>query len=149
MDRFSSIQQMRNQVEEIGAQSDEFIPEPDWSEFRSDVRNALLSRSVKRASSKRWFTGLAFKPAMVFGLAAILIVGFAVTRAVWDAGPTSHDVAQVPTAGESLSEEAELRSLDAVARTDVFEDLLQLNADEVAHLQMILDDISPAGVSQQ
>jgi hypothetical protein len=47
------------------------------------------------------------------------------------------------------TEEANLASLDAVAGKDVFEDLLHLNAGEAENLQMILDDITGQGVSQQ
>jgi hypothetical protein len=49
---------------------------------------------------------------------------------------------------EDGSEDMSLASLDAVARTDVFEDLLQLNAGEAESLQMILDETTQ-GVSQQ
>jgi hypothetical protein len=151
MDRFVSIQQMRTQVEEIVSQSDDYIPEPDWSEFRSDVRNALLSRSVKREASKRWLAAIGWKPVMAFGIAVLLIIGIGITHTLWNPGtkPASPEIAQVAPVEDSTSDETQLQSLDAVARTDVFEDLLHLNSDEVASLQMILDDISPEGVSQQ
>ena len=42
-----SVEAVRNQVTELQMGADEYIPEPDWDEFRGDVRNALLSRSVK------------------------------------------------------------------------------------------------------
>src|SRR5262245_58437542 len=77
MDRFVSLQEIRAQVEGIGPVADDFVPEPDWSEFRSDVRNALLSRSVKRENAARsWFGVFGWKPAMAFGLSMLLVFGF-------------------------------------------------------------------------
>ena len=128
----------------MSAQNYEYIPEPDWSEFRSDVRNALLSRSVKRESASRsWLATFGFKPALGAGLASLLVVAFVMTG-LRSTTPTTPEqtTAVVENSG---SEEADLNSLDAVARTDVFEEILQLNADETASLQMILDE----GVSQQ
>ena len=147
--RFSDIQKMRRQIEDAAANSDEFIPEPDWSEFRSDVRNALLSRSIQReTSAKRWF-GFGFKPAMAFGFSAVLVFGLVWTGIVWNRHPVETDTPEIATVEEVTTEETSLASLDAVARTDVFEDLLQLNAGEAESLQMILNDISTQGVSQQ
>ena len=147
-ERFSEIQKMRRQIEDAAANSDEFIPEPDWSEFRSDVRNALLSRSIQReASAKRWF-GLGLKPAMAFGFSAVLVMGLVWTGVVWNRHPAKTETTQVAVVDDS-TDEASLASLDAVARTDVFEDLLQLNAGEAESLQMILEDIPTQGVSQQ
>jgi hypothetical protein len=146
MDRFADIQQMRRQIEEAAAGSDEFIPEPDWSEFRSDVRNALLSRSIKReASARRWF-GFGLKPVMAFGFSAVLVLGIVWTGVEWNRHPVEPEIAVVE--GTS-TEEANLASLDAVASKDVFEDLLHLDAGEAESLQMILDDITAQGVSQQ
>jgi hypothetical protein len=144
MDRFADIQKMRRQIEEA-AGSDEFVPEPDWSEFRSDVRNALLSRSIKReASARRWF-GLGLKPAMAFGFSAVLLLGIVWTGVEWNRDQVQPEIA----VEGSSTEEVNLASLDAVASKDVFEDLLHLNAGEAESLQMILDDITTQGVSQQ
>jgi hypothetical protein len=145
-ERFSEIQKMRRQIEDTVVNSDEFIPEPDWSEFRSDVRNALLSRSVQReASAKRWF-GFGLKPAMAFGFSAVLVLGLVWTGVVWNRNAAVPEAPLVIV--EDGSEDMSLASLDAVARTDVFEDLLQLNAGEAESLQMILDETTQ-GVSQQ
>jgi predicted anti-sigma-YlaC factor YlaD len=48
--RFAATQEMRNQIEEMTAQNEDYIPEPDWSEFRSDVRNcpALPIRETRK-----------------------------------------------------------------------------------------------------
>ena len=43
----------------------------------------------------------------------------------------------------------DLNSLAAMSQTDVFDELIQLDADEAQNLQMILDDMAQEGVSQQ
>ena len=141
--RFAAIQEMRNQIEEMATQNEEYIPEPDWSEFRSDVRNALLSRSVKRESASRsWLGAFGFKPVFGVGMASLLVAALLISG-LRGTNPGSEKPTTVVE--NSVSEEVELNSLDAVARTDVFEEILGLNADEADSLQMILDE----GVSQQ
>src|SRR5688572_9546707 len=59
-----SVEAIRIQVTAMQINAEEHIPEPDWAEFRGDVRNALLSRSVKRESTNRnWLGGMRWKPA--------------------------------------------------------------------------------------
>src|SRR5678815_1859096 len=54
MKTFKSVQEVRNTIQGMRMEAaDEYIPEPDWSEFRSDIRNALLARSVKRENATR------------------------------------------------------------------------------------------------
>ena len=147
MDRFVSLQEIRAQVEGIAPAADDFVPEPDWSEFRSDVRNALLSRSVKRENAARSWAGVfGWKPAMAFGLSMLLVFGFLVTRS--PRFGESDEPTQIAAIEDSFTE-ADLNSLESMARSDVFEDLLRLDPAEAESLQMILDDISPEGVSQQ
>jgi hypothetical protein len=128
-------------------ESDEFIPEPDWSEFRSDVRNALLSRSVQREhAAKGWLAGFSWKPVLALGFSMVLVFGITFGVA-WNqryVEPESTD-----NLASSSFEEADLHSLAAIAQTDIFDDLVNLNADEALTLQMILDDMAQEGVSQQ
>jgi hypothetical protein len=141
--RFAATQEMRSQIEAMTTQNDEYIPEPEWSEFRSDVRNALLSRSVKRESASRsWIGAFGLKPVFGVGMASLLVAAFVISGL-----RGTNPIADKPTtvAEDSATEEVDLNSLDAVARTDVFEEILRLNADEADSLQMILDE----GVSQQ
>jgi len=147
MERFVSIQEIRNQVEGIGTTGDDFVPEPDWSEFRSDVRNALLSRSIKRENATRsWLSVLGWKPVMATGFATVLVFGFLMSGSLRFGQPVeSTEIAAV----EDSSADVDLNSLESMARNDVFEELLRLDADEAESLQMILDDVTPEGVSQQ
>jgi len=148
--KFESLQEVRLQVDEMRMDSDEYIPEPDWSEFRSDVRNALLSRSVRRENSGRsWLGGSTWKPALAWGVSMLLV--FAISAGVvWNQRQTIPDSTEVAgTENLSSSEEADLSSLAAMSQSDIFDDLVHLNADEAQSLLMILDDMAQDGVSQQ
>ena len=46
------------------------IPEPDWAEFRSSVRDRLLSRAAQRSSAVRRWTGWPIRPAAASALSA-------------------------------------------------------------------------------
>jgi hypothetical protein len=143
--KFESVQEVRSQMEGMRMDADEFIPEPDWSEFRSDVRNALLSRSVKRENAaRRWLGGFTWKPALAWGFSMLLVFGltFGVLWNQRHVAPESGDIAQG-------SEEVDLNSLAVITQPDIFDDLVNLNADEALTLQMILDDMARESVSQQ
>jgi hypothetical protein len=148
--KFESLQEVRLQVDEMRMDDDEYIPEPDWSEFRSDVRNALLSRSVRRENSGRgWLGGSTWKPALAWGVSVLLV--FAISAGVvWNQRGTISESKEIAgTENLSSSEEADLNSLAAMSQSDIFDDLVHLNADEAQSLLMILDDMAQDGVSQQ
>src|SRR5712692_10080927 len=78
-------------VESIHAEMgslDSGIPEPDWSQFRSSVRDRLLSRSIKREGAVRRWTGWAMRPAMAWALSLLLIVGLTTVVILWNVGKT-------------------------------------------------------------
>jgi len=143
---FESIQEVRNQIEDMRMESAEYIPEPDWSEFRSDVRTALLSRAVQREHSNRgWLGGLGWQPALAWGVSMLLVMGLA--GSIWS---QRHMESQRPqVAAVEHQDDADLNSLVALSQPDVFDDLVNLDADEALTLQMILDDMAQEGVSQQ
>jgi len=147
--KFASVQEILSQVEEMRTEADEYVPEPDWSEFRSDVRNGMLSRSVKRQNSARsWFGGVTWKPALAWGFSMLLVFGLTL-GIEWN---QRHMILQssevVPTDGLS-TEEADLTFLATISQADIFDDLVNLNADEANSLQMILDNMAQESVSQQ
>jgi hypothetical protein len=145
---FESVQGVRNQIEEMRTDSAEFIPEPDWAEFRSDVRTALLSRSVRRENASRnWLGGIGWQPAMVWGISMLLVIGMA--GVLWNHQHKALEAPAAVTVENVADEDADLNSLAVMSQTDVFDDLVQLDADEALSLQMILDDMAQEGVSQQ
>jgi hypothetical protein len=148
MKTFESVQEVRNQIEKMRTESLEYVPEPEWSEFRSDVRNALLARSVKREHAGRsWFAGFGWQPVMAWGVSVALVVGM--LGMIWNQQrhiPANPEVAAVEN---GFPEDTDLNSLASMSQADIFDDLVQLDADEALNLQMILDDMAQEGVSQQ
>lgn len=153
-EKFESVQAIRQQMTEMDAQAEEFIPEPDWSEFRSGVRNALLSRSVKREYTRHWLGGFGFpsRPVMSWGIAALLVVGVTITsgllREPRSTEPAPATVVPVDPIVEDVNIDA-LASLAGTSQTDVLDDVLQLNAVEAESLEMILEDLTQRNVSSQ
>jgi hypothetical protein len=146
---FESVQQVRNQIEEMRVESaGEHIPEPDWLEFRADVRNGLLSRSVKRENATRgWFARLGWQPAMAWGMSMLLVLGL--LGVIWSQRKNEAQVPETAAVDHVSPVDADLNSLAEISQGDVFDDLVQLDADEALHLQMVLDDMVQEGVSQQ
>src|ERR1044071_1892899 len=56
------------------ANEDDAIPEPEWDQFRESVRVELLSRSVKRDSVVRRWTGWPIRPAVAWGFSFVLLI---------------------------------------------------------------------------
>src|SRR5215467_10608890 len=57
------------------ASLDTEIPEPDWTQFRSSVRDELLSRSIQRQSAVWPWTGRTARSAFLCALSILLTVG--------------------------------------------------------------------------
>ena len=114
---------------------DSGIPEPDWTEFRSSVRDRLLSRSIQRQSAVRRWTGWAIRPAMAWALSLLLIVGLTTVIVLWNAGKTPTAVSN--SFGTSIPEPA-VEAMGAVPEQALFDDLVQLGADQQEQLQQIL-----------
>jgi hypothetical protein len=140
-----AIEVVRNQVTEMQMEADEQIPEPDWSEFRGDVRNALLSRSVQRETTKQSWFGMGWKPVAAWGFSLLLVIGISTSVLYW-----KHDGTQKVTVPETseivipASTSSELSDMTNMSKPDVFNDLVNLNEHEAAALVMILDEMTPA-----
>jgi hypothetical protein len=147
--KFESVKEVRNQISDMGTDADAFVPEPDWTEFRSSVRDTLLSRSVKRENAARipWsmFTR---RPALVWACSMLLVIGLT-TTALWNRQPEEPASTSIASVEESLTEEDNINSIASLSQSDVFEDLIQLSSDEANSLQMILEDLTQKGVSRQ
>jgi len=68
---------------------------------------------------------------------------------LWNHQHKALETPAVAAVENPADEDADLNSLAAMSQTDVFDDLVQLDADEALSLQMILDDMAQEGVSQQ
>lgn len=152
-EKFESVQAIRHQIVDMSAETEEFIPEPDWSEFRSDVRNALLSRSVRREYARGWLGGFPLKPALAWGISAALVFGLTITTSVlWDQRQIDPATTQVVPVEDLFTDQETINSLASMAgvsQTDVLDDVLGLSANEAESLQMILEDLTQRSVSQQ
>ena len=63
---------------------DQDIPEPDWFQFRADVRTAMLSRAAQRQPKAiRWST-LILRPAVTWGLAVAFTAGLSAGLLIWN-----------------------------------------------------------------
>ncbi len=92
---------------------DQDIPEPDWSQFRADVRTAMLSRAAQRQPKASNWSGWFMRPAMTWGLAVAFTAGLTAGLLIWNRPGTS----SAPTPGLSiesndLSYAAQVASLD-------------------------------------
>jgi hypothetical protein len=118
----------------------EEIPEPDWAEFRSGVRDAMLSRSIRRNNTavRRW-TGWSAEPAMVWSLSAVFVSGLMAGALLWNQHaeqPVTPPIPQTPIIAEAPAAETEVT---AWSQTDVFDDLARLKDNEVQNLQKLLE----------
>ena len=106
---------------------DDDIPEPDWSEFRSSVRDKLLSRSVQRTSAvRRW------KLAWAFSLIAAISI---TTGVLWNiklsnegSDPMLRNYAPQPVI-----------EVTEWPQTGLFDDLVQLGDMEKEQLRQMLE----------
>jgi hypothetical protein len=117
----------------------EDTPEPDWTEFRSSVRDAMLSRSIRRDAAVRRWTGWSTQPAMAWSLSVIFVAGLAAGTLLWNqksAQPVTPPVPKTPVITETAPPETEVT---AWSQADVFDDLARLNDKEAERLRQLLE----------
>src|SRR2546427_10971393 len=86
---WESLESLHTEVSSI----DDEVPEPDWEEFRSSVRDRLLSRSIQRETAVRRWTGWAIRPAAAWALSLLFVAGLTGMAVVWNSSksvPPSH-----------------------------------------------------------
>jgi len=162
---FGSAQNMHSQLA-MSAINDDEIPEPDWFQFRADVRNSMLSRAAQRQSrvfSHSGWTGWLTRPAMSWGLAVAFAAGLSAGLLIWNrpvsvSGPTVVAPADLPPASmvndSALSDAADEASIEPAALNSslsswsefgVFEAVSQLDDKQAEKLQRLLEaDIQQA-----
>src|SRR2546426_97608 len=115
---------------------DSGIPEPDWTEFRSSVRDRLLSRSIQRETAVRRWTGWAIRPAMAWALSLLFVAGLTVLAVVWNGSkvvPPSNSF-ETPVI-EPVSE----TTIEAGPERTLFDELVQLGDEEQQQLRQMLE----------
>jgi hypothetical protein len=137
---FQSLQSVRAEIESM----DSGIPEPDWLEFRETVRDQLLSRSIKRESALRRWTGWAVRPAMVWALSLFLAAGITTVTMLWNARHRVSPAVVEPAGPDSASETVEV-GLDR----GLFDDVVSLNDDQQEQLSEMLVSTPKAAAYRQ
>ena len=128
---WSSVQSIHSELGALDAE----IPKPDWTEFRSSVRDRLLSRSIQRESAVRRWTGWAVRPAMAWALSFLLIAGLTTVLILWNVGKVS----TTSNRSETFAPEPVSETIEAGQERALFDDLVQLGEDQQEQLQKILD----------
>src|SRR5574341_2364843 len=80
----ATLEAVRAVQAQMGSDSMDGLPEPDWAEFRSGVRDGMLSRSIQRNAAVRRWTGWPVRPVMAWALSAVFVVGLTTGMWVWN-----------------------------------------------------------------
>jgi hypothetical protein len=111
------------------------IPEPDWTQFRSSVRDELLSQSMQRQSAVWPWTGRTFRPALAWALSMLLAVGIPTGAFLWHLQKDNIEATHIDTTSSSTPA-ADL--IEAGTEKAVFDDLMDLSDSEQVQLQQML-----------
>jgi hypothetical protein len=144
-----SVEAVRNQVTAMQMTVDEHVPEPDWADFRADVRNTLLSRSVKRQSANRsWLGGLNLRPAAAWGFSMVLVFGLMTSVVLWNQNTMEPTEVQNVSASD-VTGTSSFNAIAGMTQADVFDDLLQLNESEAENLKRLVEDMTQKSAGPQ
>ena len=120
---------------------DDDIVEPDWTEFRSSVRDRLLSRSVQRAVAvRRWtgWTGWPIRPAAAFALSLLIVVGATTGAFFWNRTSAPAVITEDPLR-QMVAESSDFELEKAVwSQSTVFDELSQLGDTDVEKFRQML-----------
>ena len=122
----STWESMRSVHAEVEALETE-VPEPDWVQFRSSIRDELLSRSIQRQTVVRRWTGWDIRPAFVWGLSFVLAVGITTATLLWRTEQPQPSTPVLDIAG-TVDVSAEL--IDAGPQPSLFDGIVSLGDEE-------------------
>ncbi len=138
---WKSLESLHAQVSSM----DDEVPEPDWEQFRSSVRDRLLSRSIQRETAVRRWTGWAIRPGMAWALSLLFVAGLTVLTVVWNG---SKAVRQSNSSETPVIEPVSETTIEAGPERGLFDELMQLGDDEQQQLRQMLET-SQKGSRQQ
>ena len=133
---------------------DQDIPEPDWFQFRADVRTAMLSRAAQRQPGASSWAGLLLRPAMTWGLAVAFTAGLTAGLMIWNqqganiqstVAPVTEQLASLDTSSTDIADDFSTDSatidlgMTTWSQTSVFDELSQLSDAQSEKLQQILE----------
>jgi hypothetical protein len=143
---------------------DQDIPEPDWFQFRSDLRTAMLSRAAQRQPKTISWVGWIMRPAVTWGLAVAFTAGLSAGLLIWNQQGTniqptvssvqeqlaSFDINDVNVADDASTDSAVIDlGMTNWSQTSVFDELSQLNDAQAEKLQRILEAEAHQAPSQR
>jgi hypothetical protein len=133
---------------------DQDMPEPDWFQFRADVRTGMLSRAAQRQPKAiRWST-LILRPAVTWGLAVAFTAGLSAGLLIWNSQGTSiqstvspvqekiasFDINDTDTSDDPSTDSTVVDlGMTSWSQTSVFDELSRLNDMQAEKLQRILE----------
>jgi len=129
-------QSMRSLHEDISSLGMD-IAEPNWAQFRSSVRDKLLSRSVQRESAVRRWTGWTMRPAVAWALSLVMAVGITTVTLLWNADQRVRRPA--PQSVESVVPEAPAEAMEAGPERSLFDDVVSLGEEQQEQLRQMLE----------
>jgi hypothetical protein len=114
------------------------IPEPDWTQFRSSVRDELLSRSIQRESTVRRWTGWAIRPAVAWALSMLMAIGITTVTVLWKID--GHVPAPTPAGVEpAIPIEPAAEVIESGPEKSLFDDVVSLGEEEQEQLRQMLE----------
>jgi len=125
------------------------IPEPDWFQFRNDVRTAMLSRAAQRQSKAAGWSAWLLRPAMTGGLAIAFTAGLTAGLFLWDepsaSTPVPEQLASLEISDTEIVDDASMDSavidlgITTWSQTSVFDEFSQLSDAQAEKLQQLLE----------
>jgi len=134
---WESIQSVHSEITSLDAD----VPEPDWGQFRSTVRDELLSRSIQRQSTVRRWTGWAVRPAMAWALSLFMAVGITTMTVVWrmsEKTPAEAPITDSITPTD-LTPEASVELIESGPERSLFDDVVSLGEEEQKQFRLLLE----------
>ena len=114
------------------------VPEPDWTQFRSSVRDELLSRSIQRESTVRRWTGWAIRPAVAWALSMLMAIGITTVTVLWKID--GHAPAPTPAGVEpAIPIEPAAEVIESGPEKSLFDDVVSLGEEEQEQLRQMLE----------
>ena len=133
---------------------DQDMPEPDWFQFRADVRTGMLSRAAQRQPKAIRWSALILRPAVTWGLAVAFTAGLSAGLLIWNSQGTSiqstvspvqekiasFDINDTDTSDDPSTDSTVVDlGMTSWSQTSVFDELSRLNDMQAEKLQRILE----------